>query len=79
VEFQPCKKHEGGARGIRYERLVLDRHGLRVYSLFAGDTFQSGQNASIVILVALDCEAALFVSVGPGQSYEMFFGLTEGS
>src|SRR5437868_3620125 len=59
------------------EKSILDGHRFRVHCLFAGDAFQPGQNATIIILVTLNCEATFLVAVGPCQSDEMLLGFAE--
>jgi hypothetical protein len=52
---------------------ILDRHGFGVDGFLAGYALQPGEDAAVVVLVALHGEAAFFVfsqqiSVGPDQS-----------
>ena len=56
--------HDQSAGGC----LVLDRHGVRVDGFFAGDALESGEDAAVVVLVALHGEAALLISVLPGEA-----------
>src|SRR5438309_3403018 len=63
------------ATGGVYAGLVFHRHGVRVDGLFSRHAFQPSQNPSVIIFIALNCEAALLVTIGPGQSDEMFLGL----
>ena len=58
-------------------RLVLDRHGVRIDGLLAGNAFQSSQNTSVFILVALHRQTALFVTVGPGHTDKVLLGFAE--
>jgi hypothetical protein len=54
-------------------RSVLHRHGIRVDSLFACNSFQACQQAAIFVLVGLKSQATLFAVVVPGDADEMFF------
>src|SRR5665213_3854994 len=55
-----------------FSRSVFHGKRVRVNGLFAGNAFQSRQDAAIVVLVALHREAALLVCVGPCQTDKMF-------
>jgi len=62
----------GRAAGVRGSRLVLHRHGLGIDGLLASDALQSGQDSSILVLVALHGETALLVAIRPSQADVMF-------
>jgi hypothetical protein len=47
------------------EPSVLNGHGVRINGFLTGNAFESGQDASVFVLVALHCQAAFFVTVGP--------------
>src|SRR4029077_7047506 len=55
--------------------LILDRHGVGVHGFLAGNTFESRQYSSIIILVALHRKTALLVAIGPSQTNKMLLRL----
>ena len=59
------------------QELVLHRHRFGVYRLLTGDTFQSCEDATVLVLVALHGEAALLFAIYPGQPNEVFLGFRE--
>ena len=48
--------------------LVLDRHGIRVDCFLARHAFERGEDSSVLVLVALDREAALLVTIRPSHA-----------
>lgn len=52
-------------------KLVLHRHGVGIDGLFTGDAFEAGEDAAVVVLVALHGEAALLVAILPGEADEV--------
>jgi hypothetical protein len=60
---------EGDLAGAQWiTNLVLDGHGVRVDGLLAGNAFQSGNDAAIIVLVALHREATFRFASGPRQA-----------
>jgi hypothetical protein len=60
-------------RNLGLSSLVLDGHRLGIYGLFSGDSFETGEDATIVVLVALHGESAFHIAGGPGQANKMLF------
>ena len=58
--------------------LILDIHRIGVCGLLACYAFKSGENATIVVLVALHCKTALCVARRPGESHVVFFDVLSG-
>jgi hypothetical protein len=58
------------SRLVRLE-LVLNGHGVGVYSFLAGNAFKAGEHSPIIVFVALHGEAALLIAVRPGQADEV--------
>ncbi len=58
-------------------KLVFHRHGFGVDGFLSGDAFESGEDAAVIILIALHGEAAFFVAVGPDQSDVVLLGFAE--
>jgi len=71
-----CPDHSSAASHCS-TTLVLHRQGGRIDRLLAGDAFQPGENATVLVLVALHGEAALFVAVCPSQADEMLLRFAE--
>jgi hypothetical protein len=57
--------------------LIFDGHCLGIDGFLAGDSFEAGEDATIVVLIALHGEAAFLVAVLPGEADEMFLRLGE--
>src|SRR5881394_3639803 len=55
--------------------LVLDVHGGGIHCLLTGDSLQSGKYSPIFVLVALHCQAALFIAICPSHADEVFLRL----
>jgi hypothetical protein len=59
------------------DELIFDGHGIGVDSFFAGHPFEAGEDAPVVVFIALHRQAALLVTVLPGQADEMLLGFRE--
>lgn len=58
---------------ITSHTLILNRHGIRVYGLLPGYSFETEKNTAIVVLITLHDETALLISIGPGDTDEVLF------
>ena len=72
------QKRAGTQRGKNIVGSVLNGHRHGINGLLARDAFQSGENPTVLILIALHRKATFFVSVCPGKADKMFFGLCQG-